>query len=64
MNAGSGDRSLSRGEVVKLVSGRGGLDFLVRLASHVCWVNVYWPEMLFGMEGFKSRQSFSDIAKF
>ena len=56
--------SLNRNKVIKLVSRREGIYFLVRIALQFCRMNVYWPEMLFGMEGFKNRQSFSDIAKF
>ena len=56
--------SLNRNKAVKLVSGCRGIYFLVRVASQLSRVNVYWPEMLFGMEGFKNRQPFYDTAEF
>ena len=56
--------SLNRNKVIKFVSRRGEINFLVRIALQFCRMNVYWPEMLFGMEGFKNRQSFYDTAKF
>ena len=56
--------SLIRHKVVKFVSRCGGICFLVRIASQLSRMNVYRPEMLLRMDGFKNRQSFFDIAKF